>query len=513
MSKSRSKRKFHYVYKIVELNTEMMYIGVRSCDIEPINDIGTYYYSSSTVQEFIDKQKVNPNNYLYEVILQFDSREEAEDYEIYIHALLNVSKDEKYYNRRNAGKNDFPPMPGFTTVKDKDGAFYKISVYDPRYLSGELVPLATGKVVVKDKDGNTLMVSNNDHRYLSGELVSFFKGKVIVKDHNGNNHMVNIDDKRISSGEFKYLTADTVIVKDKNNIYTRININDERIKFGNLIYSGYNRFVGVDSFGNRIITTCDDIRIKTGEILHHTKGTTLSRDAFNNYFMVPIDDNRLKTGELLYPGTGKISVTNGKENLLVDINDPRYLSGEYWFLHKDKIPVVDKNGKNYSVSRDDPRYLSGELVSMFKGMVTVRWKDKKKHKKCFNVTLDDPRYLSGELVQNTTGTMPVYNVKTGERTRLSKTDPRVLSGEYISTSKGRVRCYNMDGKLHNVMPTDERLVTGELFTSSDPKYAEVYKIREKAGLIKRKKKLKGPGTFYLIIKFFFKYSILYRHNI
>ena len=94
--------------------------------------------------------------------------------------------------------------------------------------------------------------------------------------------------------------------------------------------------------------------------------------------------------------------------------------------------------------------------------------------------------MSGELVQNTTGTMPVYNVKTGERTRLSKTDPRVLNGEYISTSKGRVRCYNIDGKLHNVMPTDERLVTGELFTPSDPKYAEVYKIREKAGLIKRK---------------------------
>jgi hypothetical protein len=61
-------------------------------------------------------------------------------------------------------------MKGQTTVKDKEGNKLRVSINDPRYLSGELVGMHKGTVSVKDKEGNKLRVSMNDPRYLSGEL-------------------------------------------------------------------------------------------------------------------------------------------------------------------------------------------------------------------------------------------------------------------------------------------------------------------------------------------------------
>ena len=66
---------------------------------------------------------------------------------------------------------------GFVTVRDKDGKTFHVSKDDPRFLSGELVPISKGQATVRDKDGNIFNVSVDDPRYLSGELVGYWKGK------------------------------------------------------------------------------------------------------------------------------------------------------------------------------------------------------------------------------------------------------------------------------------------------------------------------------------------------
>lgn len=63
-------------------------------------------------------------------------------------------------------------LKGTVPVKNEHGEFLRVSVDDPRYISGELVPIATGTLCVKDKDGNMFRVDVTDERYLSGELLA-----------------------------------------------------------------------------------------------------------------------------------------------------------------------------------------------------------------------------------------------------------------------------------------------------------------------------------------------------
>jgi hypothetical protein len=59
----------------------------------------------------------------------------------------------------------------------------RVSLDDPRYVSGELIHNTKGSLTVRDKHGNTMRVSLDDPRYISGELISVNKG--LVKWNNG----------------------------------------------------------------------------------------------------------------------------------------------------------------------------------------------------------------------------------------------------------------------------------------------------------------------------------------
>ncbi len=139
MNKSKSN---HYTYLITELSTNMKYIGVRSCNGDPINDLGIKYFSSSSNKDFIKNQKENKNNYKYEVLSIYKSRKDAIIEEARLHELYNVKFNSTFYNAYNSSK-------GFD---------------------------ATGMIYVKDIHGNTEYVKTDDPRYLSGELVHHTKG-------------------------------------------------------------------------------------------------------------------------------------------------------------------------------------------------------------------------------------------------------------------------------------------------------------------------------------------------
>ena len=248
-SQKNESKKFHYTYQITELSTNRKYIGVRSSNILPEEDIGIKYFSSSSNKEFIKNQKENPSNYKYEVLIVFDTREEASDHEIELHEKYDVSRNNGYFNKINAkfehrfgfagyvvvidseninkkpfltrvddpdfiSKKLISCTKGKVNVKDKDGNTFQVSKDDPRYLSGELVAISKNQVLVKNKDGNIFRVSINDPRYLSGELVGIAKGKITVKDKDGNIFRISNDDPRYLSGELEHVSKGLIMIND-----------------------------------------------------------------------------------------------------------------------------------------------------------------------------------------------------------------------------------------------------------------------------------------------------------
>jgi hypothetical protein len=104
---------------------------------------------------------------------------------------------------------------GKVTVKDSDGNTMRVDKNDPRYLSGELIGVATGMIAVKTPTGESLLVPKDDPRYLSGELVgvnkgrkfkqkvpSPLKGTFLAKNREGNMCRLTKDDPRYISGEY-----------------------------------------------------------------------------------------------------------------------------------------------------------------------------------------------------------------------------------------------------------------------------------------------------------------------
>lgn len=97
----------NYVYWIENRGTNVSYVGVRSCDIEPVDDIGVKYFTSSQDKEFKQDFKANPSKYNIDIINNFIERQEAMDLEIQIHNWNNVDANDKFYNRAKATSNGF----------------------------------------------------------------------------------------------------------------------------------------------------------------------------------------------------------------------------------------------------------------------------------------------------------------------------------------------------------------------------------------------------------------------
>lgn len=263
--------KFHYVYRITNIVTQMHYYGVRSCKCLPHNDIGTRYFSSSLNKLFKIDQKNSPQNYKYKILAVLPSRIKAEQRESKLHALFNVMHNNKFYNLYNAtGK--FLPL-GRSSYKDGDGNTYWLSVNDPMIAQQNLVGIATGMAVYVDVTGNKYRVSSNDERVLSGELKHHLKGLVKVKDHTGRIFTVSMDDPRYISKELVHMHTNKVNVKDKS--------------------------------GNRLKVSTIDPRFISGELTSVNSGMGVYKDSNNNIVRIPVYDDRVLSKEVTGIHAGK----------------------------------------------------------------------------------------------------------------------------------------------------------------------------------------------------------------
>lgn len=156
--------KFHYVYRITNIIEHKFYYGVRSCNGDPYDDLGTKYFSSAKFNKRIIKdQKLNPQNYKYKIISFYDTRSDALGKEISLHKKFNVKDHEKFYNGSNQTSSNFDTS-GHITVKDIDGNTFNIKLED--YMNSDLTPINRNKSPILLPSGQIISVDKSDPRFL-----------------------------------------------------------------------------------------------------------------------------------------------------------------------------------------------------------------------------------------------------------------------------------------------------------------------------------------------------------
>lgn len=106
---------YHYVYKITNINPvdiTKYYIGVRTSDIDPLDDT-TYFGSSTYLKKAIKSQ--GKINFLKEILSVWETREKANIEEIRLHQLYEVSTNPEFYNKSKSRSSKFC-VKGMTSV-------------------------------------------------------------------------------------------------------------------------------------------------------------------------------------------------------------------------------------------------------------------------------------------------------------------------------------------------------------------------------------------------------------
>lgn len=87
----------HYVYLLINPNNDMKYIGKRSCECLPEEDVS---YMSSSI--YVPKEECDKL-----ILKEFDTAKEAVEYEVRLHKKFNVATNPEFYNRANQTSNKF----------------------------------------------------------------------------------------------------------------------------------------------------------------------------------------------------------------------------------------------------------------------------------------------------------------------------------------------------------------------------------------------------------------------
>lgn len=91
----------HYVYRITDTTSNTYYYGSRVTTLDPYNDLGHIYFSSSTLKEFINRQKLHRDLFRYKIIKTFDNAGDAIIFESFLHQYFDVVSNTKFINLSN----------------------------------------------------------------------------------------------------------------------------------------------------------------------------------------------------------------------------------------------------------------------------------------------------------------------------------------------------------------------------------------------------------------------------
>ena len=165
---------FHYTYLIVNKNSQMKYIGVRSCSCLPEND-DEYMGSSKILGEALNK---NPEYFTKTIIGTFPTREMANADEQRLHEMFDVARNSMFYNLCIAPVG-FNMCGRIQTVESrKKQSIVKMGPNNPFY--GKTHTDETKKKQSKAQSGKYL---SEEHKKKIGKSVSGSKNHNYGKHH------------------------------------------------------------------------------------------------------------------------------------------------------------------------------------------------------------------------------------------------------------------------------------------------------------------------------------------
>lgn len=151
---------YHYFYKITNLLNNHFYYGIHSTD-----NLEDGYMGSGTRLHYAYK-KYGIENFKKEILKFFNTREECSNYEVEMVTEELIRKDE-CYNIIMGG--DTFNYTNNVTVKDCNNNYFTVSVFDERYIKGELKPMHYGEVQVRKKGSNDKFYYISRDEYLNNK--------------------------------------------------------------------------------------------------------------------------------------------------------------------------------------------------------------------------------------------------------------------------------------------------------------------------------------------------------
>ena len=112
-------KQFHYCYLITNIEENKFYIGVRSCNCKPQEDLGIKYFSSSLNKLFKQEQKDYSERFEYQVLQIFNDRISAANYEISLHQKYEVGSNSLFYNKVKQTNTGFDRTGIITSEKTR----------------------------------------------------------------------------------------------------------------------------------------------------------------------------------------------------------------------------------------------------------------------------------------------------------------------------------------------------------------------------------------------------------
>lgn len=209
---------FFIVYKITNINNDMIYVG--SHKTKNLND--KYYGSGKKIKEAI--QQIGINNFKKEIVSYHLTNDDMLLEEKRIVNREFIERIDTYNLIIGGGSNTVDTI----LVKNKVGKCFRVDKNDPAYLSGEIETPNKGKIMVTDNNGNFYRIYKNDERYLSGELVSIIKNKTLVKNEKGENIWANINDVKFINGTYKHITKGRIATEECRNKLKKISHKNEK---------------------------------------------------------------------------------------------------------------------------------------------------------------------------------------------------------------------------------------------------------------------------------------------
>lgn len=205
---------------------------IKSCQVKNSNIVGyteKHHICPKAKDMFPEYKNIKKHNWNYvvltarqhfiaHILLWKVYRNKSMTLSLYLMTKLNDGRiNSKTYEilkkERAAYISKYFPSVNVNKVNVIDGDGNIIKITREKFILGEYVAQHANSVVVSDGD-KKFRISIDDPRYLSGDLYGHTKGKTFAKDDVGNGYYVSSSDIRLKTGELKGNNAGTITINN-----------------------------------------------------------------------------------------------------------------------------------------------------------------------------------------------------------------------------------------------------------------------------------------------------------